>query len=49
MLGRDLKNINQDLKLLADLGLVTIEVVKDGKKRLVPHVDYNRILLEITV
>ncbi len=49
LLRRNIKNVNVDLKMLADLGLVTIETVKDGRKRLVPHVDYNKILLEIPV
>lgn len=49
LLGRDLKNVNQDLKLLADVGLVTLEKVETDKKRMVPHVDYSKILLEISV
>jgi predicted transcriptional regulator len=49
ILGRDIKNINQDLKLLADAGLVTLEKVEKDKKRIIPHVDYSKILLEIPV
>jgi len=49
LLGRDLKNVNQDLKMLVDIGLVTVEPVKDNKKRIVPHVKYDKILLEIPV
>jgi predicted transcriptional regulator len=49
LLGRDLKNVNQDLKMLVDIGLVTVEPVKDGKKRIVPHVEYDKILLEIPI
>ncbi len=49
MLGRDLKNINQDLKLLAEIGLVTLEKSETDKKRVIPHVDYSKILLEIPV
>lgn len=50
LLGRDLKNVNQDLKMLVDIGLVTVEPVKDdNKKRIVPHVEYDKILLEIPV
>ena len=33
LLGRDLKNVNQDLKMLVDIGLVTVEPVKDGTAR----------------
>ncbi len=49
MLGRDLKNINQDLKLLADIGLVSLEKAETDKKRVIPHVDYGKIMLEIPV
>jgi predicted transcriptional regulator len=49
ILGRDIKNINQDLKLLADAGLVMLEKVEKDKKRIIPHVDYSKILLEIPV
>jgi len=49
MLKRDLKNVNQDLKMLSDVGLVTLEKTETDKKRVVPHVDYAKILLEIPV
>jgi predicted transcriptional regulator len=49
LLNRDLKNISQDIKLLAEVGLVTLEKVEKEKKRIVPHVDYSKILLEIPV
>ncbi|MBI5194931.1 MAG: ArsR family transcriptional regulator [Nitrospirae bacterium] len=49
ILGRDLKNVNQDLKLLSDIGLVTLEKTVTDKKRVIPHVDYAKILLEIPV
>jgi len=49
ILGRDLKNVNQDLKLLSEIGLVTLERRETDKKRIMPHVDYSKILLEIPV
>ena len=49
MLNRDLKNVNQDLKMLSEVGLVTLEKTEADKKRVVPHVDYTKILLEIPV
>jgi predicted transcriptional regulator len=49
MLNRDLKNVNQDLKMLSEVGLVTLEKTEADKKRVVPHVDYAKILLEIPV
>jgi predicted transcriptional regulator len=49
MLGRDLKNVNQALKLLSEVGLVTLEKKQTDKRRVIPHVDYSKILLEIPV
>ena len=49
LLNRDLKNVNQDLQMLIDLGLVTVEQIRDDKKRIIPHVEYDKILLEIPV
>jgi len=49
MLSRDIKNVNQDLKMLAEIGLVTLEKIDEDKKRVIPHVDYRKILLEIPV
>ena len=49
ILGRDLKNVNQDLKLLEEIGLVTLEKTKTDRKSIIPHVDYAKIMLEIPV
>jgi predicted transcriptional regulator len=49
MLGRSVKNVNQDVKLLSDTGLLTLEKTETDKKRVTPHVDYTRIVLEIQV
>ncbi len=49
ILGRDLKKVNQDLKLLSEIGLVTLEKTETDKKRVKPHVHYAKILLEIPV
>jgi predicted transcriptional regulator len=49
MLGRNLKNVNEDLKLLAEIGLVSLEATTKGRKRISPHVDYAKITLEIPV
>ena len=49
ILERDLKNVNQDLKLLSKIGLVTLEKRETDKKRIMPHVNYSKILLEIPV
>ena len=49
ILGRDLKNVNDDVKLLADLGFVKLEKIKTDRKRTVPTVDYGKITLEIGI
>ena len=49
ILRRNLKNVNEDLRLLAEIGLVTLEATKTDKKRITPHVDYAKITLEIPV
>lgn len=49
ILGRDLKNVNQDLRLLAEIGLVTLEKTSTDKRRVIPHVDYSMIQVEIPV
>jgi predicted transcriptional regulator len=49
ILGRDLKNIDQDVKLLEEIGLVTLEKTKTDRKNIIPHVDYTKIILEIPV
>jgi predicted transcriptional regulator len=48
-LGRDLKNVNQDLRLLSDIGLVTLETTEIDRRRVIPQVDYKKIVLEIAV
>jgi len=52
LLGRDLKNVNQDLRLLANIGLITLKRTASSqtlRKRTKPSVDYSKIVLEIAV
>lgn len=52
LLGRDLKNVNQDLRLLSSVGLVTLKKMaapQTLRKRTKPSVDYAKIVLEIAV
>jgi predicted transcriptional regulator len=46
ILGRDLKNVIQDLSYLQELGIVAI--TETGFKK-VPHFDYDRISIEVAV
>lgn len=47
--ARDIKNVAQDLRLLENLGLVSIKKEKTGRKEVSPSVDYDAIELMIAV
>ena len=47
--GRDLKNVQQDVGLLARVGLVSLSRAKSRRYRLIPSVDYDRLQLHIRV
>lgn len=49
MLKRDLKNVNDDVRLLADLGLIKLDKTKTDRKRTIPEVNYSKIMLEIGI
>lgn len=44
--GRNIKNVSEDVKHLAQVGLID---VKDSGKKISAFVDYDKILLEIAV
>ncbi len=46
---RDLKNINDDLELLKNIGLVSMSKTRKGRRRITPRVNYDKIQLEIGV
>ena len=47
MLGRNLKNVNQDLDILLRIGLVELKKEKTDKNRVIPFVNYNEIMFAI--
>ena len=47
--GRDFKNVHNDLRRLADLGLVQLKSGRRAQGRVVPTVAYERIQLDIAV
>ncbi len=50
LLSRNLKNVSDDVHYLTDLGLIELEEAKtNGRKKTIPIVNYNKILLEIPV
>jgi predicted transcriptional regulator len=48
-LGRDLKNINSDLAILTNLGLLALRKTTKGRKKVVPCVTVDKIQVEIAV
>ena len=47
MLGRNLKNVNQDLEMLLKIGLVELKKETTDKNRVTPFVNYNEIMFAI--
>ncbi|MHB1703250.1 MAG: HVO_A0114 family putative DNA-binding protein [bacterium] len=47
ILGRNLKNVNQDLDMLFRIGLVELKKEKTDKNRVIPFVNYNEIMFAI--
>ena len=49
LVGRTPENVNTDVKFLEQLGFVETTKVKEVRKKLVPEVDYDKMILEIAV
>lgn len=49
MIHRDIKNTFNDVQFLSEAGLIELEKTKDGREKTTPHVNYDKILLEIPV
>ena len=49
MLERDIKNTFDDVQYLAEVGLVELKKSKEGREKITPLVNYDKILLEIPV
>lgn len=46
---RDLKSVNTDIDLLKGLGLVTLEEINTGRKKMKPIVEFDRLNVEIAI
>jgi len=46
---RDLKSVNTDLKVLVELGLVSLEKHHDERKKTRPKVEFDKLNVEITI
>jgi predicted transcriptional regulator len=49
ILRRDVKNTFDDVQFLAQAGLVELKKTKDIREKTTPKVDYDKIVLEISV
>lgn len=49
LLKRDTKNVSDDVHYLSELGLIEIKRAKDKRHKTKPIVDYEKILVEISV
>lgn len=49
ILQRDAKNVSNDVHYLSELGLIDIEKQKTGRAKTKPVVDYDKIVLEISI
>ena len=49
LLKRDTKNVSDDVRYLSELGLLKLEKTKDGRSKTKPVMEYEKILVEISV
>ena len=49
ILKRDIKNTFDDVQYLAEVGLLELKKTKEGREKITPLVNYDKILLEISV
>ena len=47
--GRDLKSVNTDLKVLKELSLVSLNKKQQGKARVRPEVEFDKLNIEIAL
>lgn len=49
MIGRALKNVQDDVSMLSRIGLVSLSAKRMSRNRIAPRVDYDRLQLQIPV
>ena len=49
IVNRDLKSVNTDIDVLVDLGLVSLEKLKEERKKTKPYVEFDKLNVEITL
>lgn len=47
--GRDLKNVQDDVAMLARIGLISLSRTSTTRERVIPRVEYDRLQLQIPV
>jgi predicted transcriptional regulator len=46
-LNRDSKNVHDDVKYLANMGLIKLSSTTEGRKKSVPTIEYDKIYFEV--
>ncbi len=49
LVKRDLKSVDTDIKILEDLGLLSLKEIHEQRKRLKPIVDFDMLQVEIAI
>ncbi|MBI4147675.1 hypothetical protein HY490_00115 [Candidatus Woesearchaeota archaeon] len=49
IVNRDLKSVNTDMSILLDLGLVSVETLREERKRTKPRVEFDKLNVEIAI
>ena len=49
LVGRDLKSVNTDLKILKSLGLVSLRKSNEGRARVKPIVEFDKLNIEFAL
>ncbi len=47
--NRDSKSVNTDIKILTDLGIIKSRITENKRHSIMPHVNFDRIRLEIPI
>jgi len=49
MVNRDLKSVNTDLQILESSGLISLDSVKEGRHKVKPRVEFDKLNVEIAI
>lgn len=49
IVNRDLKSVNTDITVLVDLGLISLEILKEERRKTKPRVEFDKLQVEIAI